>query len=105
VLPGLGVAYVVVELTTPGPGVGSALDGMVPVVRGDTLELWSVPAEAAPAEPASVVARASVALSYVLAGLVLVTSCLVCATAWRGMRREGGSVATLPAVDESKEDT
>ncbi len=105
VLPGLGVSYVVVELATPGPPPGSALDGLTPVLRGRTLELWAVPGEVAPAPVPSAWAVAVVGLSYVLAGLVLVTSLLVGVIAWRGMRRGRGSVATLRAVDESKEDT
>jgi hypothetical protein len=105
VLPGLGVSYVVVELTTPGLPVGSALDGLSPVVRGSTVELWTVPGDVAAQPAPSPLSQLLVGLAYVLAGLVLVTACLVRVIAWRGMRHGAGSVATLRAVDESKEDT
>lgn len=104
-LPALGVRYVVVELTTPGPDVGSALDGLTPVVRGSTLELWSVPGTVAPPPEPGVRDLVLVVLAWAAAGLVLVTAGLQGGRASAGRRRMDPGVATLPAVDQSKENT
>ena len=105
VLPALGIRYVVLELTTPGPDVGSALDGLSPVVRGTTLELWSVQGEAAPVPEPGRRDVVLVVLAWVSAGLVLVTAGLHVGRACVGRRRRDPGVATLRAVDQSKENT
>ncbi|MFC6238385.1 hypothetical protein [Longivirga aurantiaca] len=104
-LPALGVRYVVVELTTPGPDVGSALDGLTPVVRGSTLELWSVPGTVAPPTGPSARDLVLVVLAWVAAGLVLITAGLQVGRAYTGGRRRDPGLATLRAVDQSKENT
>ena len=105
VLPPLGVAYVVVELTTPGPAVGSAVDGLDPVVLGSTLQLYAVPGPVGPWPPPSRTSVVAVALAFLVAGLVLITSAARTGASWAGARRNRGRPATVPAVDRSKEDT
>lgn len=104
-LPALGVRFVIVELTIPGPDVGSALDGLTPVVRGSTLELWSVPGTVAPPPEPSARDLVLVVLAWVAAGLVLVTAGLHVGRAYTGGRRRDPGLATLRAVDQSKENT
>lgn len=94
-LPELGVGYVVVERGTPGPAVGTALDGLEPVLRGPTLELWRVPGPVVRAPGPSARDVALVALAWMAAGLVLVTAAAGSGRAWREGRRRGRSVATL----------
>ncbi len=105
VLPRLGVAYVVVELTTPGPDVGSAVNDLDPVVLGRTIELYSVPGRIDPWPGPGRASVLLVALAFAVAGLVLITSAARTGASWAGARRNRGRPATVPAVDRSKEDT
>ncbi|MGE3812971.1 MAG: hypothetical protein AB7I24_15635 [Candidatus Nanopelagicales bacterium] len=105
VLPALGVSYVVVELTTPGPSVGSALDGLDPVLTTATIELYAVPGQVEPWPAPSGRQVVLVALAFLVAGLVMITTAAQTAVSSARGRRNRGRPATVPAVDESKEDT
>ena len=95
VLPPIGVRYVVVERATPGPPVGDALDGLEPVVRGSTIELWRVPGTVVPHPAPTTRDVVLVAIAWIAAGLVLVTAAVLAGRAFRERRRGGRSVATL----------